>query len=92
MELFDIFRGKDGKKPAPEDNDPEIEKDDDFSKIADDATNEALNELGLSDDEGFDNEAHNEIEDGVRKEMESGELESQVEEEVKKKFGILDKL
>lgn len=59
-------------------------------------------EMGLADDEeigneetrkqieeGFDNEAQKEIEDEVKKEMESEDVQKKIEDEVKKKFGFL---
>ena len=96
MGIFDKLKGKDKtgtEKKETEDG----EENDEFAGIIDEAANEALTELGLAGDEetgkqvveGFGDEAGKEIDEEVKKGMESEGAEKQIEDEVKKKFGFL---
>ena len=91
MGLFDRLKGGKEKKP-PEDED-------ELSGIIDNAANEALSEMDISDEgdnvsgeaekqieEGFDDESKKEIEEGVKKEMESGKTEKEMEKEIEKEI------
>lgn len=103
MGISDKSKGKERKDEIDIDIDKMIEEDDEFASIIEEATTEALAEMGIADEEeigdketrkqieeGFDNEAQKEIEDEVKKEMESEDVQKKIENEVKKKFGFLE--